>query len=183
MWMLLLISVPAAAVWRFLELSAIVLFLLAAFAILPLAKYSGEATEELAAHTGTAMGALLNATFGNATEFIISIFALRAGLVEVVKASITGSIIGNLLLILGMAMLAGGWRNKKQQFNSTVARAGSSTLLLAVIALVMPAIFMNTASVPPRTMEHLSIFVAVLMLIVYAAGLWFLLVTHKHLYK
>ena len=183
MWMLLLISVPAAAVWRFLELSEIVLFFLAAFAILPLAKYIGEATEELAAHTGTAMGALLNATFGNATEFIISIFALRAGLVEVVKASITGSIIGNLLLILGMAMLAGGWRNKKQQFNSTVARAGSSTLLLAVIALVMPAIFMNTASVPPRTMEHLSIFVAVLMLIVYAAGLWFLLVTHKHLYK
>jgi Ca2+:H+ antiporter len=159
------------------------LFFLSALAIVPLAKYIGEATEELATYTGPAVGGLLNATFGNATEFIISIFALQAGLIEVVKASITGSIIGNLLLVLGMSMFIGGWKRKKQEFNRTASMAGGATLLLAVIALVIPAIFTLTS---PQTgkgiIQELSVFVSIFMIIVYGASIFFTLFTHKHLY-
>jgi Ca2+:H+ antiporter len=158
-------------------------FFLAALAIIPLAKYIGEATEELTVYTGPALGGLLNATFGNATELLIGVFAISSGLVEVVKASITGSIIGNLLLVTGTAIFAGGWKNKKQIFNKTGALATSSSLLLAAIALIMPAIFLQTApSAGGRIIEELSIFVSVFMLIVYVAGLFFVLYTHKHLY-
>jgi Ca2+:H+ antiporter len=136
----------------------------------------------LAAHTSPALGGILNATFGNATELIISLFALRAGLSELVKASITGSIIGNLLLVLGGAIFAGGLKYKTQSFNQTMARASGSTLLLAVIALIIPAIFLQSApKVGDRIIEELSIFVAIFMLIVYFSGLLFTLHTHKHL--
>ncbi len=179
----LLIFVPAAIAANFAHASTLVIFLLSALAIVPLAKFIGEATEELASYTGSAFGGLLNATFGNATELLIGILALRAGLLEVVKASITGSIIGNLLLVTGTAMLAGGWKHKKQVFNRTGAMASSATLLLAVIALVMPAIFLQTApTVGSQVIEELSLFVAIFMLIVYAASLFFVLRTHKHLY-
>jgi Ca2+:H+ antiporter len=179
----MLIFVPVAIAAHFLHLPSIVVFLLSAIAIIPLAKFIGEATEELSVYTGSALGGFLNASFGNATEFIIGIFALRAGLVEVVKASITGAIIGNLLLVLGAAIIAGGLKFKRQKFNKTAAMASGSTLLLATIALVMPAIFNLTApGTGGRIIEELSVFVSIFMLIVYLASLLFVLYTHKHLY-
>ena len=179
----LLIFVPVAVVANFAHVSPIAVFFLAALAIVPLAKYIGEATEELSVYTGPALGGVLNATFGNATELIIGILAIQKGLVEVVKASITGSIIGNLLLVLGMAMFFGGWKRKTQTFNKTASLASASTLVLAVIALVIPAIFLQTSpNAGGRIIEELSVAVAILMVIVYAAQLWFSLYTHKHLY-
>jgi Ca2+:H+ antiporter len=179
---ILLIFTPATLAAQYLQFSPVVLFFLAALAIVPLAKFMGDATEALAAHTSPALGGILNATFGNATELIISLFALRAGLSELVKASITGSIIGNLLLVLGAAIFTGGVKYKIQTFNQTLARASASTLLLAVIALIIPAIFLQTAPrVGDRIIEELSIFVAIFMLIVYVAGLFFTLHTHKTL--
>ncbi|HEX2958713.1 MAG TPA: hypothetical protein VHO70_17895 [Chitinispirillaceae bacterium] len=115
----LLVFVPITLIAEYIHASPIGVFILSSLAIIPLAKFIGESTEELAAYTGSALGGLLNATFGNATELIISIFALRAGLSETVKASITGSIIGNLLLILGMAFFFGGLGKDKQTFNAT----------------------------------------------------------------
>lgn len=174
---------PVTVIAHYAHVSPLVVFFLSALAIIPLAKYIGEATEELAVYVGPALGGILNATFGNATEFIIGIFALQAGLVEVVKASITGSIVGNLLLVLGMAMLAGGWERKKQEFNRTASMAGSVTLLLAMIALIMPAIFLLTApGAGKEIIEELSISVSILMILVYAASIFFALYTHKHLY-
>ncbi len=179
----LLIFVPVAVAAHYLHVSSLIVFFLAALAIVPLAKFIGEATEELSVYTGPALGGLLNATFGNATELLIGIFALQQGLVEVVKASITGSIIGNLLLVSGAAMLAGGWHHKKQKFNKTGALAASSTLLLSGIALIMPAIFLQTApSAGGTIIEELSVSVAACMLVVYVASLFFILRTHKHLY-
>lgn len=179
----MLVFIPVAVAGELLHLPPIWVFFLSAIAIVPLAKFIGEATEELSVHTGSALGGFLNATFGNATEFIIAIFALRAGLIEVIKASITGSIIGNLLLVLGMAIFAGGFKYKKQKFNKTAAMASGATLLLAVIALVMPAIFHQTApEVGEQVIEKLSIFVSILMILVYGASLLFVLFTHKHLY-
>lgn len=182
-FLFLLVLTPATIIAHFLGVSPLIMFFLSALAIIPLAKFIGEATEELSVYTGPALGGLLNATFGNATELIIGILALRAGLIEVVKASITGSIIGNLLLVLGMAMLAGGWKFKKQEFNKTAAMASASMLLLAVAALVIPAIFSITApGIGEDIIEKLSVFVSIFMLIVYLASLWFMLYTHKHLY-
>lgn len=178
----LLVFVPIAAIANYLGVSPIVVFFLSALAIIPLAKYIGEATDELSTYTGPALGGLMNATFGNATELIIGIFAIKAGLLEVVKASITGSIIGNLLLVLGMAMFFGGLKNKKQEFNKTAILASASTLLLAVIALVIPAIFYSTGGTNSGVIEELSVFVSVFMIVVYVAQLFFSLRTHKHLY-
>ncbi len=182
-FLLMLIFVPIALCAWYVKAPPVLIFFLSALSIVPLAKYIGEATEELAVYTGPALGGLLNATFGNATELLIGIFAIKEGLVEVVKASITGSIIGNLLLVAGMAMLAGGWRYKKQEFNKTGALAAASTLLMAAIALTVPAIFSQTAPyVGNKIVEELSVLVSVLMLVVYIASLFFILYTHKHLY-
>ncbi len=179
----LLVFIPATLAAHYLHASPLLVFFSSAIAIVPLARYIGEATEVLSEYTGPALGGLLNATFGNATELIIGIFAIRAGLVEVVKASITGSIIGNLLLVLGMAMFFGGMKHKKQEFNKTAAMASSSTLLLAVAALVMPAVFRLTSpAIGSQIIEELSVFVAVIMMIIYFSSLWFMLYTHKHLY-
>ncbi len=179
----LLIFVPIAITAHFLGVSPTVVFFLSALAIIPLAKFIGEAVEELAVRTTPAVGGLLSSTFGNATELIIGFFALRAGLLEVVKASITGSIIGNLLLVLGLAMFTGGWKREKQTFNKTAVLAAGSTLFIAVIALVMPAIFLQTADgVAKPVIENLSLLVSVALLLVYGASLFFSLHTHKHLY-
>ncbi len=179
----LLVFIPITLISHYMNASPMLTFFLSALAIVPLARYIGEATEVLSEYTGPALGGLLNATFGNATELIIGIFAIRAGLVEVVKASITGSIIGNLLLVLGMAMFFGGMKHKKQEFNKTAAMASSSTLLLAVAALVMPAVFRLTSpAIGSQIIEELSVFVAVIMMIIYFSSLWFMLYTHKHLY-
>jgi Ca2+:H+ antiporter len=179
----LLVFVPITIGAEFLGVAPSYVFFLAAIAIIPLAKYIGESTEELAGRTSPALGGLLNATFGNAPELIIGLFALNAGLVEVVKASITGSIIGNLLLVLGMAIFFGGIKREKQTFSATAAKAAGSTLLLAVIALVIPAIFLITAPQSTAVVDTLSVFVAVIMIGAYIANLLFTLYTHNHLYK
>ncbi len=182
-FLILLSALPIAFLAHILNVSPVIVFFLSGLAIIPLAKFIGEASEELATRTSAAMGGLLNATFGNATEFIIGFFALQAGLIEVVKASIIGSIIGNLLLVLGCAMFAGGLHRKSQTFNRTAALASGSALFVAVIAFVIPAIFLQTQpSLSNIIVEHLSIWISVLLLGVYAAGLFFSLHTHKHLY-
>lgn len=179
----LLAFIPVAIIAHYAHISPVFVFVLSALAIVPLARYVGEATEQLATHTSTAVGGLLNVTFGNATELLIGIFAIRAGLFEVVKASLTGSIIGNLLLVLGGAMFAGGLKHKKQVFNRTAVLASASAMLLAVIALVIPAIFLQTApQADGNVIERLSLFVSGLMISLYIGQLIFTLSTHKHLY-
>lgn len=179
----LLAFVPLAIGAAFIGASPIVVFFLSAIAIVPLAKYIGESTEELTTKTTPVVGGLLNATFGNATELIIGIFALKAGLIEVVKASITGSIIGNLLLVLGFAMLSGGWSREKQTFNKTGILAQGSTLFVATIAFIVPAIFFQTADTTgASTIQRLSVLVSLVLMCTYGANLLFSLHTHKHLY-
>lgn len=179
----LLLFVPATIAAHYLNLSPLLVFFISALAIVPLAKFIGEATDELAIHTGPAMGGFLSATFGNATELIIGIFAIQAGLIDVVRASITGSIVGNLLLVLGMAIFFGGLKYKKMEFNRTASMASAGTLLLAAIALIIPAIFYQTApQVGVEIIRKLSVAVSILMIAVYMASLFFALKTHKHLY-
>lgn len=179
----MLVFVPITLVAHYSGVSPLIVFFISALSIVPLAKFIGEATEELSVHTGPALGGFLSATFGNATELMIGVFALKAGLIEVVKASITGSIIGNLLLVLGMAIFFGGIKFKKQVFGKTASMASAVTLLLATIALIIPAIFLQTASgVSSDVIEKLSVAVAILLMLSYAASLFFILKTHKHLY-
>jgi Ca2+:H+ antiporter len=179
----LLAFVPLATGAALAGVSPVILFFLSAIAVVPLAKYIGKSTEELATRTSPAIGGLLNATFGNATELIIGIFALRAGLIEVVKASIAGSIICDLLLVLGFAMFAGGWSREKQTFNKTGILAQSSSLFLATIAFIVPAIFFETASeIRAPAVEGLSILVSLVLVCMYGANLFFSLYTHRHLY-
>ena len=179
----LLVFIPAAVASAYFGLPPMLVFACAALAIIPLAKVIGEATEELTTYTGAAVGGFLNATFGNAPELIIACFALQAGLIDVVKASITGSILSNLLLGLGLAIFMGGTRHKHQKFNATAAKASGSTLLLAVAALIIPAIFVATSGMPDTAaIEGLSLIVSVLLIVAYAASLFFSLWTHQHLY-
>jgi len=179
----LLIFVPIAGLAAFEAAPTVVVFACAALAIVPLAKYVGEATEELTRYVGTALGGLLNATFGNAPELIIALFALQHGLIDVVKASIIGSILANLLFGLGLALLIGGVKYRQQKFNETAAKSSGSTLFLTVLALIMPAIFLATSGTDnPHTVEILSIVVAILLIVAYGASLVFSLWTHQHLY-
>src|SRR5207253_8039501 len=139
---LLLVFVPAAIVLEYLvHAGPVYIFVSSSLAIIPLAGLMGKATEHLAEKLGQGLGALLNATFGNAAELIIALMALRAGLFDVVKASITGSIIGNVLLVLGMSVLVGGLKYPRQQFNTAAAMLGSTMLALSAIGLIMPAVF------------------------------------------
>ncbi|MHB9109686.1 MAG: calcium/proton exchanger [Armatimonadota bacterium] len=165
------------------------IFLASALAIIPLAGLIGQATEEISARVGPALGGFLNATFGNATELIIALLALRAGLHEVVKASISGSIIGNILLVLGLSMFAGGWGRDKQRFSRTGAGASAAMLFLAVVALVMPAIFdlvvygkLEETGAVPLPLHRLSLLVAGVLFLTYLASLIFSLVTHRALF-
>jgi len=160
------------------------IFASACLAVLPLAGWLGRATEHLAARTGEAAGGLLNATFGNAAELIIAFFALRKGLFDVVKASLTGSIIGNLLLVLGAAFLAGGLKHPIQQFNAAGARVQSTMLTLASISLIVPAAFhyLGGAAAIPKEPD-LSLEISVILLVVYGLGLLFSLKTHKQLFS
>ena len=183
-YLALLAFVPLAIGASFAGVSPVVVFFLAAISVLPLAKFIGKFTEELSSRTSPAIGGLLNATFGNATELIIGIFALKAGLIEVVKASIAGSVIGSLLLVLGLAMFWGGWGRDKQTFNKTGILAQSSTLFLATIALIVPAIFFETgAGAAVATVQNLSLLVSLVLIGMYGASLFFSLYTHKHLYR
>jgi Ca2+:H+ antiporter len=158
------------------------LFAAAGLAILPLAGWMGRATEQLASRLGEGVGGLLNATFGNAAELIISLAALRAGLHEVVKASLAGSIIGNVLLVLGAAMLAGGVRHHEQTFNAPAARSQATMLSLAAIALVLPAAYRAALGSGAPALGSLRIWISIVLLCVYALNLVFSLVTHAHLF-
>jgi Ca2+:H+ antiporter len=174
--------------------SAGLVFATSALGIVPTAALMGRATEELAARSGPGIGGLLNVTFGNAPELIIALFALGQGLHEVVKASIVGSIIGNILLVLGAAMLFGGLGREKQTFSRTGASIQTSMLLLAAAALVMPAIFelVEGKGLPApgaevidygSTVEHLSLAVALVLIATYVAGLFFSLKTHRDIFN
>ncbi len=163
-----------------------VIFLLACIAILPLAGWLGQATEQLAAKTNESVGGLLNATFGNAAELIIAISALRAGMYDVVKASLTGSIIGNLLLVLGASILAGGLKYKEQRFSAEAARAQTTLLTIASVSLILPAMFHYLAGGFQGSVElerDLSLEFSILLLVIYGLSLLFTLKTHKHYFS
>jgi Ca2+:H+ antiporter len=179
----LLLSAVPATIWLAGQgADPVLVFVLACLAILPLSQFLGEATEHLAERTGPAVGGFLNATFGNAAEVIIAIVALRAGMVELVKASIIGSILGNLLLILGLSLMAAGLKKPMFTFNRTSAGMASSMLALAVAALVFPALFHSTHPDGPQLVElHLSEAVAIVLALVYLLSLLFSLVTHRPL--
>jgi Ca2+:H+ antiporter len=188
------IFIPVAIAVELAHASPIVVFGAAALGVIPCAAVMGEATEAIAARTGPGIGGLLNVTFGNAPELIIAFFALLEGLQEVVKASIVGSIIGNILLVMGAAMLLGGLPRDKQTFSRTAANAQSAMLILALAALIFPAIFqlIHGGGLPEvgdervhfgSDLEKLSFGVAIVLLISYVAGLVFSLKTHRAVFN
>lgn len=150
----------------------IAMFFAACLSIVPLAGIMGEATENLAFYTGERVGGLLNATFGNATELLITIFALQAGMFDVVKASVAGSILGNILLVLGLAIFAGGLKNGEQRFDRVHINNQTNIMLLSVIALIIPAFFFQPHQ-KTLALEEFSLAVAAILLIIYIAGLVF----------
>ena len=180
---LLLLALPASGLAAWLQAPSLLTFLLACLAVLPLAGLMGEATEHLASRTGPTLGGFLNATFGNAAELIIAVVALQNGLVELVKASITGSILGNLLLILGLSLFAGGIKRETLTFNRTTASMSAGMLALAVVGLVFPALFHHLHPVGSEGTELLMAgAVGVILLATYAASLLFTLRTHRRLF-
>lgn len=194
-WPYLLVPfIPLAIALDLAHVSPTIIFFSSALGVIPTAALMGRATEELAARSGPGIGGLLNVTFGNAPELIIALFALEAGLHEVVKASIIGSVIGNILLVMGASMFVGGLGRERQLFDRTSAGAQSSMLLLAVAALMMPAIFelVEGKGLPSpgselisydSTVEQLSLAVAVVLIMTYVAGLIFSLRTHRSLFN
>ena len=194
-WPYLLVPfIPIAIVLELAHASASVIFITSALGVIPTAALMGRATEELAARSGPGIGGFLNVTFGNAPELIIAFFALNEGLQEVVKASLIGSILGNVLLVMGAAMLVGGVGRERQRFERTAANVTALMLLLAVVALIAPAIFelvQGTGLPRPDAkavdydsdVEKLSVGVALVLLATYVAGLFFSLKTHKDLFN
>ena len=185
---------PIAVVLELVHANPVLVFSAAALAVIPCAAVMGEATEAIAVRTGPGIGGLLNVTFGNAPELIIAFFALIEGLQEVVKASIVGSVIGNILLVLGAAMLVGGLPREKQTFSRTAANAQSAMLLLALAALIFPAVFqlIHGGGLPAvgeervdfgSDVEKLSFGVAIVLLVSYVAGLFFSLKTHRAVFN
>ncbi len=175
-WMLVCVPVALALDWW--HAPPWVVFLVSAASIVPLASLMEQATESLAHVLGPNVGGLLSASLGNAPEMIIAISALLKGLDEIVKASIAGSILGNLLFVLGVSMIAGGTRKDVQRFNREAASLGSGLLFLAVVALLVPAIFFHSSDSPRR---EISLEIAAILFIVYVLSLVFSLRTHKHL--
>ncbi len=184
----------AIALKVFFDLDPIFVFVTAALGVIPTAALMGVATEELAAKSGPGLGGLLNVTFGNAPELIIALFALGAGLQEVVKASVVGAVLGNVLLIMGIGMLTGGWKRDKQVFNQTAVSSQALMLFLATVTLVLPAIYVliHGGSLPSATADlgdfgsdvnRISIIASVILLFTYAAGLLFSMKTHKNLFN
>lgn len=199
---LLAVFIPAAVALDLAHASGTLIFFIAALALIPAAAAMGKATEEAAGRAGPGIGGLLNVTFGNAPELIIALFALNKGLHEVVKASVVGSILGNVLLVLGASMLVGGLNAprargrsyREQRFELGAAHAQAAMLLLAVFALTLPAVFelskgrgLPSADVAlvefPSAAEHLSLAIAIVLILIYAAGLFFSLRTHKELFN
>lgn len=176
----LILALPLAAAAEFLHWGPVWVFILSAIGVIPMAHYIGLATEALAHYTGPRIGGLLNATLGNAAELIITIFAIREGLLELVKASITGSILGNLLLVMGMSMVYGGLKNGLQSFNRQQASNNAILLGLAIVALVIPSLFSH--SIGPEgslKVEALSLGVAGVMILLYVLGLIFSFKLHQ----
>ena len=194
-WPYLLVPfIPLAIALELAHASASVIFIASALGVIPTAALMGRATEELAARSGPGIGGFLNVTFGNAPELIIAFFALNEGLQEVVKASLIGSILGNILLVMGAAMFVGGRKRERQYFDRTAANVTALMLLLAVVAMIMPALFelvQGTGLPRPDAeavnydsdVEKLSVGVAVVLLGTYVAGLVFSLKTHKDLFN
>jgi Ca2+:H+ antiporter len=181
MW--LLVFVPVAIGLELAHAGPTWVFATSALAIIPLAGLMGRATESLAAHLGPGAGGLLNASFGNAAELIIALMALKRGLYDIVKASITGSIIGNVLLVLGLAILVGGLRFERLRFNATAASTGATLLALSAVGLLVPAIFHHIVAGHPNAHEReLSLEIAAVLFGTYLLSLVFSLRTHKHLY-
>ena len=169
---LLLVFVPMAIAGEFLHWPPLLVFAVSALAVMPLASLIGQATEELAAHTGPRLGGFLNATLGNAAELIITIFAIRADLLELVKASITGSILGNVLLVLGLSILLGGFKNGTQRFDRSHAGINSTMLILAVVGLGIPSLFSHAIEVKNHAaVEYLSLGVALVLIVIYGLSL------------
>jgi Ca2+:H+ antiporter len=188
------IFIPVAVGLELAHASASLVFSAAALGVIPTAALMSDATEQLAARAGPGIGGLLNVTFGNAAELIIAFFLLIEGLQEIVKASLVGSIIGNCLLVLGASMLVGGWKRDKQTFSVTAAQFQAGMLLLAVLVLILPAVFelIHGGSLPGveeerrnfgSDVEHLSIGVAIVLILSYIAGLFFSLRTHKDIFN
>jgi Ca2+:H+ antiporter len=188
------VFIPAAIALELAHADPVLVFGAAALGVIPCAAVMGEATEAIAAKSGPGIGGLLNVTFGNAPELIIAFFALLEGLQEVVKASIVGSIIGNILLVMGAAMVVGGWNRDKQTFSHTAATAQSGMLFLALAALIFPAVFqlIHGGALPGvgeqrvdfgSDLEKLSLGVAIVLLVSYVAGLWFSLKTHRAVFN
>lgn len=180
----LLIFIPISLAAEYLHWGSLWVFITSALGIIPLAIWLSTATEEVAIVTGPSIGGLLNAVFGNATELIIAIVALKAGLIDIVKASITGTIISNLLLVMGFSMLLGGIRYKEQEFKPIIARVNGSTMTLAVIAILLPTMVIYTSNgVEPAAIQNLSLITAIVLIAVYALTLLFSLKTHSYLYE
>jgi Ca2+:H+ antiporter len=180
---LLLLFVPVAIALDLLHFSPLAIFIASALAIAPLASVLGESTGILAAYCGPSVGGILSATMGNATEMIIAFFALRAGHINVVKASLSGSIIGNLLLVLGLSLVVGGSRHTVQRFSRTTSSMNSTTLMIAVAALVMPAVFnltlFGTLQHRDISLEHLSLWTSGVLILLYLLNMLFVFKTHR----
>ncbi|HEX9237076.1 MAG TPA: cation transporter, partial [Actinomycetota bacterium] len=180
-WLLVFVPVPLLS--KFVAHVEVLTFLSAAAAIIPLAGIIGGATEQLALHAGPRVGGLLNATFGNVTELIIAIFLILDGDIQIVKASLTGSILGNLLLVLGLSFFVGGLRHEEQEFNEQAAGVHAASLALAVTGLLMPALFLQTSGTHGFVQrEVVSGVVAGVLIVLYGGALLFTMVTHQHLF-
>lgn len=183
---LMLLAVPVAFALQFADASPLAIFTFACIAIIPLAGLLGNSTEALAAYSGPAAGGVLNATMGNAAELIIAFFALRAGHIEVVKASLSGSIIGNILLVLGLSVLVGGIGREKQTFSRTVSSANSTMLFIAAIALIMPAVYdlavFGSLKVEAPILQKMSLWTSFVLMAVYLLSFVFMLKTHRPLF-
>jgi Ca2+:H+ antiporter len=177
-----LIFIPLAAIFHYTHRPAMWTFIASGLAIVPLAGWMGKATESLAEKLGAGVGGLLNATFGNAAEMIIAFQGLRAGLAEVVKASITGSILGNILLVLGLSILAGGLKHKNQKFNRTAASMSATLMALSAIGLLIPAVFHWVTAGKSKSEAGLSVEISIVLFVTYILSLIFALKTHKDLY-
>jgi Ca2+:H+ antiporter len=184
----LLVLVPVSIGLELADGNELLIFLTSAGAILPLAGLIGRATEQLALHTGPRIGGLVNATFGNVTELVIAFFLILEDKTEIVKASLTGSILGNLLLVLGLSFLAGGLKHEEQTYNARSASIHATSLVLAVTALLMPALFAlgqvgESAQQIFVEREVVSATVSAVLIALYVAALVFTLVTHEHLFR
>lgn len=182
-FLLLLVFVPLSLAADFLHWDQLIIFVTSALAIVPLSIGLSTATEKIAVFTGPSVGGLVNALFGNATELIIALVALRAGLVDIVEASITGSILSALLLLLGLAMFSGGLRYKEQEFQPILARVNGSSMTLAVLAIALPTLVTYTSNMVDATAIHnISIATAAILILIYGLTLLFSLKTHSYLY-